>query len=190
MTRPKTTHRMWETLADTLKALDGLTYIDTWSDEAKPYYEIIREHILANQIFRSGDWHQAEGVPVFSDGTVAAMSMRAWGDMMASIYNTRFGASYSYWAFCVGFDDAKHSESMGVGKREGGAMTMPETIDFTDTSWFKEERNWYRATSAAWGEIELAPYSRPERGPWIATWECSPTSYGYAQAMVILRSRR
>lgn len=74
-------------------------YIDTWSDEAKPYYEIIREHILANQIFRSGDWHQAEGVPVFSDGTIAAMSMRAWGDMMASIYNTQFGASYSYLDF-------------------------------------------------------------------------------------------
>lgn len=74
-------------------------YIDTWSDEAKPYYEITREHILANQIFRSGDWHQAEGVPVFSDGTIAAMSMRAWGDMMASIYNTRFGKSYSYLDF-------------------------------------------------------------------------------------------
>lgn len=74
-------------------------YIDTWTDEAKPYYELIREYILANRIFRSGDWHQEEGVPVFSDGTVAAMSMRAWGDMMASIYNTHFGASYSYLDF-------------------------------------------------------------------------------------------
>lgn len=60
-------------------------------------------------------------------------------------------------------------------------MTMPETIDFYGHKLVQEERNWYRATSAAWGEIELSPYSRPERGPWIATWECSPTSYGYAQ---------
>ena len=60
MTRPKTTHRMWETLD--VEGTGWPEYIDTWSDEAKPYYEIIREHILANQIFRSGDWHQAEGV--------------------------------------------------------------------------------------------------------------------------------
>lgn len=60
-------------------------------------------------------------------------------------------------------------------------MTMPETIDFYGHKLVKDEIGWYRATASAWGEIELSPYSRPNIGKWIATWECLPSAYGYAE---------
>ena len=61
----------------------------------------------------------------------------------------------------------------------------PETIDFTGTSSSKRNETGARATSAAWGEIELSPYSRMERGQWIATWSAVRHRTGTPKAMVI-----
>jgi len=57
----------------------------------------------------------------------------------------------------------------------------PDVIYFYGHRLVSCEPNLYRATAAAWGEIEVTPYSRPEIGKWIATWECTPSTYGYAE---------
>ena len=80
------------------------TYIDEWHEDIRPYYEAIRAEVLRIRIWKDGHWHQEEGCPVFEDGTVAAMSMRAWGDMMASIYNERFGTKFWYGDFAWRID--------------------------------------------------------------------------------------
>lgn len=74
-------------------------YISSWPDEAKPYLEAIRADVLAKGLRLTGEQHQYSdcGMPKFPDNTVAAFSFRAWGDLMAAIWNTEEGVSkYSY----------------------------------------------------------------------------------------------
>lgn len=73
-------------------------YIDAIKDEFKPYYEAVRESVIEHDIRRGGFWHQqgGDGVPLFSDNTVACFSMRAWGDLMAAIWNTEEDVDFSY----------------------------------------------------------------------------------------------
>lgn len=56
----------------------------TW----RPYLNVLRKYIMGTSCRYGGFWHQEEGCPVFSDGTVIAMSFRAWGDFMAAVWNT------------------------------------------------------------------------------------------------------
>ena len=64
-------------------------YMDRMSSEDKyPYYEALRDIIVKDSIRCGGDEHQARMVPVFDDGTVGRFSYRAWGDLMAAIWNT------------------------------------------------------------------------------------------------------
>lgn len=73
-------------------------FIDRIKDEYKHYYEAVRASVIDKQIRRGGFWHQqsGEGVPLFSDNTVATFSMRAWGDLIASIWNSEEGTDFSY----------------------------------------------------------------------------------------------
>lgn len=73
-------------------------YIEGVKDEFKPYYEAVRESVIEHGIRRGGFWHQydGDGVPLFSDNKVATFSMRAWGDLIASIWNSEENAEYSY----------------------------------------------------------------------------------------------
>lgn len=71
-------------------------YLQGMPEEWHPYLEAIRTWVLANDIRRGGDWHQAEGVPQFSDGTVGKFSMLGWGDMFAAIWNTADEPKYTY----------------------------------------------------------------------------------------------
>lgn len=63
-------------------------YLGMWLPRVHPYLEAIRTKVLQRKIKRGGNWHQDRGCPVFSDGTCASFSMRAWGDLMAAIWNT------------------------------------------------------------------------------------------------------
>ena len=53
-----------------------------------PYFTTLRRFVLQTHLREGGFWHQNEGSPVFTDGTVIAMSFRAWGDFMASVWNS------------------------------------------------------------------------------------------------------
>jgi hypothetical protein len=86
----------------------GRQFGQRWEDflkvakpEARPYYEAIRKEIVANKIRWTGQEHQGgnEGCPVFSDGTVCAVSLRAWGDLMAVIWSTEEDKDYCYMDF-------------------------------------------------------------------------------------------
>lgn len=63
-------------------------YLAGWTPEVHPYLEAIRAEILKDKNKGNGWWHHGEGCPVFSDGTCAAFSMRAWGDLQSAIWNT------------------------------------------------------------------------------------------------------
>lgn len=80
-------------------------FLEALEPERRPYYEALRAEIVARKLWHSGDWHQddhADGVPVFEDETIATLSFRAWGDLMAAIWNTEIPeAPYSYMSFYV-----------------------------------------------------------------------------------------
>ena len=55
---------------------DGLRwkdFLETWEESLHPYFEAIREKVLAESIRNGGFWHQEKGCPVFSDGTSATV---------------------------------------------------------------------------------------------------------------------
>lgn len=79
---------------------------------AREYVEAIAREVVANNMRVGGDWHQDNGVPLFDDGTVSTFSYRAWGDLMAAIWNTAeegAGHGHSYMCFYMGMggDDSR-----------------------------------------------------------------------------------
>lgn len=73
---------------------------------------LIREEIVKNRYFFSGEEHQNSmtGVPVFSDGTCFRASMRCWGQIMAGIYSQLDGKEYSYMDFYMSLNNSKMPE--------------------------------------------------------------------------------
>lgn len=73
-------------------------YIKKFNKRQIPYIEALRQEIVQNRIKMPGSEHQErkDGVPVFSDNTVALYSYRAWGDLMAAIWSTEENKDYSY----------------------------------------------------------------------------------------------
>jgi hypothetical protein len=76
-------------------------YIAGAADGAVPYLEAIRSAVVKDKLRITGEQHQHyEWTPVFSDGTHGGFSYRAWGDMMAAIWNTEEDTEeYSYMSF-------------------------------------------------------------------------------------------
>lgn len=77
-------------------------YLDRWNDEAKPTLENLRKAIIENKIRCNGYQHQHdqyESCPVFSDGTCATYTFRAWGDLMAAVWSSEEDKDYSYMDF-------------------------------------------------------------------------------------------
>lgn len=102
----------WEAANGRTESLDGmggvmepLTRADFLADctpESHPYVEAIWA-ALDERGPISGDDHQNGNVPVYEDGTVARMSMRAWGDLVAAWWNTKHpDALCDYCAFAWG----------------------------------------------------------------------------------------
>ena len=73
-------------------------YIRRFKREAHPYQEALRREIIEKNIKYTGEEHQelSQGVPVFSDFTMATYSYRGWGDLMAAIWSTEENKDYSY----------------------------------------------------------------------------------------------
>ena len=69
--------------------------------ELKEYYEALRNAIIVRKLKYTGAQHQDkdDGTPLFEDDTVAHFSFRAWGDLMAAIWNTEEDGTYSYMDF-------------------------------------------------------------------------------------------
>jgi hypothetical protein len=83
------------------KGLRWKDYLDNCSAEIKEYAEAFRRAVIKSHLKAGGDWHQSEdeGVPVFSDGTIATFSYRAWGDIMAAIWAEEENKDYTYMSF-------------------------------------------------------------------------------------------
>lgn len=73
-------------------------YKNVFKKEAHPYQEALRREIIEKNIRYCGNDHEElhDGVPVFSDFTVATYSYRGWGDLMAAIWATQENKDYSY----------------------------------------------------------------------------------------------
>ena len=76
-------------------------YIATWDASVHPYLEALKADVLASDRFICGNEHQDadDGVPLFEDGTVASLSFRAWGDLMAAIATEKDGKNHNYMEF-------------------------------------------------------------------------------------------
>lgn len=76
-------------------------------DELNEVLNLIRREIAENGYVFSGEEHQCglTGVPVFSDGTCFRASMRAWGQVMASIYSGADGEELTYMDFYMSLGD-------------------------------------------------------------------------------------
>jgi hypothetical protein len=79
-------------------------YVERFTDEGRVRAEALRRGIIAKGIRRGGFWHQCQsgnddGVPVFSDNTVANFSMRAWGDLLAAVWSQEEDTDYNYCQF-------------------------------------------------------------------------------------------
>lgn len=77
-------------------------YLAEHVDTAKPYLQAIRDSVVEKGIRYTGRDHQnrLDGTPLFSDDTVSMFSYRAWGDLMAAIWNSEEpGANYEYMDF-------------------------------------------------------------------------------------------
>lgn len=74
------------------------SYLDTWDESVHPYLEAIKIDVMASGRFVTGQQHQDadDGVPLFSDGTVAGFSWRAMGDLMAAIATVKDGQTHNY----------------------------------------------------------------------------------------------
>jgi len=76
-------------------------YLEVWPPEGGEYAEALRKEILKIKLQCEGPDHQNCRIPVFSDGTYALFSFRAWGDLMAAVWSEYENTDYSYleWAF-------------------------------------------------------------------------------------------
>lgn len=76
-------------------------YLARSGETIAPYAEALRAEVLRLGLKKGGDWHQedAQGVPLFSDGTVALFSYRAWGDFMAAVWSEAENRDYQYMDF-------------------------------------------------------------------------------------------
>lgn len=74
-------------------------YLDNWEESWHPHLEALRRAIVRGGIRNGGNWHQDFGTPLFSDGTIGAFSMRAWGDLMAAVWSEEEGCDYTYCDF-------------------------------------------------------------------------------------------
>lgn len=79
----------------------GMRWDDYAAECPGQYYEALRDAVIARKLKRGGDWHQQadDGVPVFSDGTIATFSYRAWGDLLAATWSTHENKDYEYFDF-------------------------------------------------------------------------------------------
>ena len=76
-------------------------YIELYDRAGALYAEALRAGILARKLRYTGREHQTaqKGVPVFSDGTIATFSFRAWGEFMAAVWGEEEGAYYGFMDF-------------------------------------------------------------------------------------------
>ena len=85
----------------TLGEMGWADYVSYLNPTSRPYVEALRVAIVAAKNKRGGKWHQesADGFPVFTDGTVAAFTLKGWGDLQAAIWSTEEPRFYAYTDF-------------------------------------------------------------------------------------------
>lgn len=77
-------------------------YIGVFCREVHKYAEALRASIIEKGIKECGPWHQdssVNGAPIFSDGTAATFSYRAWGDLLAAVWSTEENRDSNYMEF-------------------------------------------------------------------------------------------
>lgn len=77
-------------------------YLKGIKPEVWPYLEVLKASVIENKLRISGQEHDKDDgcTPIFSDGRWMSLSWRAWGDLMAAIWNTEENANkYTYMDF-------------------------------------------------------------------------------------------
>lgn len=117
----------------------SVAFGDRWDDvftNANKHLNALRAEILRLGLRNGGFWHQEEGVPVFSDGTVGTFSMRAWGDVLAATWATHEDVDYSYCDFA--WTDGPTAEQ-AKAMQDAGKNRKPTWDEIIDT-WLSKDR--------------------------------------------------
>lgn len=72
-------------------------YLKQFSEETHVYLNALKDEIIENEIRTTGETKKS---PIFNDNSGGSFSWRAWGDLMAAIYNTKENTTkYGYMDF-------------------------------------------------------------------------------------------
>jgi len=65
-------------------------YITRFDEAPRTHLEVLRAAIVAGKLRHTGEEYRESPklAPIFSDGTTILFTERAWGDLMAAIWNT------------------------------------------------------------------------------------------------------
>lgn len=75
-------------------------YLQYYGKNTWEYLEAIRTKILEENLKVTGAEHQDRYTPLFEDNTVGSFTYRAWGDLVAAIWNTKENQrKYNYMDF-------------------------------------------------------------------------------------------
>lgn len=79
-------------------------YLKSIRPEVWPYLEALKTSVVEKGLRITGQQHDEddECTPIFSDGRWISLSWRAWGDLMAAIWNTAENTDkYTYMDFYI-----------------------------------------------------------------------------------------
>ena len=74
-------------------------YIEQFDEGVVPYLEEVRRVVVKDGVRATVEEHQYSGfTPLFTDNTCLELTFRAWGDLMAAIWNEE-GEAHSFMDF-------------------------------------------------------------------------------------------
>ncbi len=108
---------------------DYLDHVCEEDADARERAEALRSSIVERRIWRTGNWHlhNAHGVPMFSDATVASFTHRSWGDLLAAVWSSQLGQAYNYLDFYFGRPPTRPADFKERASRVIQPITRTET---------------------------------------------------------------
>ena len=79
-----------ESIGGWVSGEDWDRYITRFDEAPRRHLETLRAAIVSGKLRHSGEEYRSDPkrAPIFSDGTTILFTERAWGDLMAAIWNT------------------------------------------------------------------------------------------------------
>ena len=91
---------LWDTEATVARWPE---FLAQYAPEWHPDLEAVRRSVIELGIWAGGDWHQENphGMPVVSSGHYWSSTWRAWGELLAAVWNTELSQQFTYMDFYI-----------------------------------------------------------------------------------------